>query len=107
MLPGWKSLAILSVVLGAMGSIPAHAETIRVMVDKLEFVPAKISAKVGDTIEWVSTDILAHTATVKGDWDVTIPPKKTVSFVLKKAGDVEYYCRFHPNMKGNISVAPQ
>jgi plastocyanin len=36
-----------------------------------------------------------------------IPPKKTVSFVLKKAGDVEYYCRFHPNMKGKIAIAPK
>ena len=54
MLPGCKSFAILSVVLGAIGSVPAHAETIRVSIDKLVFSPANISAKVGDTIEWVN-----------------------------------------------------
>jgi plastocyanin len=107
MLPGLKFVAVLGVVVGAMGSIPAQAETIRVNIDKLVFAPANISAKVGDTIEWVNADVLAHTATVKGDWDVMIPPKKTVSFVLKKAGDVEYYCRFHPNMKGRIAIAPK
>lgn len=107
MLPGCKSFAILSVVLGTIGSVPAHAETIRVSIDKLVFSPANISAKVGDTIEWVNDDILAHTATVKGDWDVMIPAKKNASYVLKKAGDVEYYCRFHPNMKGHIAVAPK
>ncbi len=107
MLPGLKSFAVLSVVLAAWGSVPAQADTIRVNIDKLVFDPPNITAKVGDTIEWVNADILAHTATVKGDWDVMIPPKKTVSYVLKKAGDVEYYCRFHPNMKGRIAVAPK
>ncbi len=107
MLPGLKTVAVLGVAVGVMGSIPAQAETIRVNIDKLVFAPASISAKVGDTIQWVNDDVLAHTATVKGDWDVMIPPKKIVSFVLRKAGDVEYYCRFHPNMKGRIAVAPQ
>lgn len=92
-------------VLYGMTSFPAFAETIQITVDKLEFSPAHVIAKVGDTIEWINKDILAHTATVKGDWDVMIPAKKSGSFVLKKAGDVEYYCRFHPNMKGRIAVA--
>ena len=40
--------------------------------------PAEASAKVGDTIEWINKDIFAHTATARnGDWDVTLPPKKT------------------------------
>jgi len=25
---------------------------------------------------------------------------------LKKAGTVEYYCRFHPNMKATLAVTP-
>jgi len=100
-------LFLLLTVMCGMVSMPAVAETIQVSVDKLEFSPANITAKVGDTIEWVNKDILAHTATVKGDWDVMIPAKKSGSFVLKKTGDVEYYCRFHPNMKGRIAVAPK
>jgi plastocyanin len=94
-------------MLSAAELVPAYADTIRVTVDKLEFMPADISAKVGDTIEWVNNDVFAHTATVRGDWDVMIAPKKTARFVLKKSGDVEYYCRFHPNMRGRIAVAPK
>lgn len=105
MLPGRALIA--SIFISAMGLAPAHAATIQVTIDKLVFSPADISAKAGDTVEWVNNDILAHTATVRGGWDVMIPPKKTVSFVLKDAGDVEYYCRFHPNMKGHIAVAPK
>jgi hypothetical protein len=35
-----------------------------------------------------------------------MPPNKTVTSVLSKAGTVEYYCRFHPNMKATLVVAP-
>ncbi|MBZ9674107.1 amicyanin [Mesorhizobium sp. B3-2-1] len=85
---------------------PVKAETIQVTIDKLVFSPATIEAKVGDTIEWVNKDMFAHTATVKGGWDVMIPPKKSASLTLKAAGAVDYFCRFHPNMKGHIAVAP-
>src|SRR5258705_5691466 len=88
-------------------SVSAHAATIQITMENLVISPAEASAKVGDTIEWINKDIFAHTATARnGDWDVTMPPKKTVTLVLKKAGTVEYYCRFHPNMKATLTVAP-
>ena len=88
-------------------SVSAHAATIQITMENLVFSPAEASAKVGDTIEWINKDILAHTATARnGDWDVTIPPKMTVPLVLKKPGTIEYYCRFHPNMKATLNVAP-
>ncbi|MER9586775.1 cupredoxin family copper-binding protein [Mesorhizobium sp. M0276] len=90
----------------AVGIISAQAETIRVTIDKLVFSPATVGAKVGDTIEWVNKDMFAHTATVKGGWEVMIPPKKSGSLTLKAAGPVDYFCRFHPNMKGRLVVAP-
>jgi plastocyanin len=66
-----------------------------------------VSAKAGDTIEWVNRDVFAHTATARnGDFDVNQPPRKTVTSVLNKAGAVEYYCRFHPNMKGVLKISP-
>jgi plastocyanin len=87
-------------------AVPAHAETITVTIQKLVFSPVNIQAKVGDKIEWINKDAFAHTATVKGGWDVMIQPKKSASLVLKKAGSIDYYCRFHPNMKGHITVSP-
>src|SRR5215475_3183928 len=86
---------------------PAHAATIQIVMENLVISPAEVSAKVGDTIEWINKDILAHTATARnGGFDVTLPPNKTVSFVLKKAGAIDYYCRFHPNMKATLKVEP-
>jgi len=88
-------------------AVPAHAATIQITIENLVFTPAEVSAKVGDTIEWVNKDVFAHTATARnGDFDVNLPPKKTVTSVLNKAGTVEYYCRFHPNMKAVLKIAP-
>ena len=88
-------------------AVPAHAATIQIVMENLVFTPAEVSAKVGDTIEWVNKDVFVHTATARnGDFDVTQPPKKTVTSVLKKAGTVEYYCRFHPNMKAVLKIEP-
>lgn len=97
---------LTALALGAM-AVPAHAATIQITMENLAFAPAEVSAKVGDTVEWINKDVFAHTATARnGDFDVTMPPKKTVTSVLKKAGTVEYYCRFHPNMKAVLTVAP-
>jgi plastocyanin len=106
MTPRWMiSPVVAAFVLGA--SVSAQAETIQVSMQNLEISPAEVTAKVGDTIEWVNKDVFAHTATARsGDWDVMLPPKKSGSLILKKAGTVEYYCRFHPNMKATLTVAP-
>ena len=105
MTPRWI-IPIVAALVSAM-SVSAQAATIQVSMENLVIAPAEASAKVGDTIEWVNKDIFVHTATARnGDWDLTIPPKKTVTLVLKKPGSIDYYCRFHPNMKATLTVAP-
>jgi plastocyanin len=105
MTPRWIVPIVAALMVGA--SISAAAATIQISMENLVISPAEASAKVGDTIEWINKDIFAHTATARnGDWDVTIPPKKAATSVLKKPGAIEYYCRFHPNMKATLTVAP-
>jgi plastocyanin len=106
MLPG-RCLPVITVLLLGAIAVPAQAATIQITMENLVFAPAEVSAKVGDTIEWINRDEFAHTATARnGDFDVTLPPKKTVTSVLKKAGAIEYYCRYHPNMKAVLTIAP-
>jgi plastocyanin len=96
--------ALLSI---AAMAVPAQAATIQIVMENLVILPAEASLKAGDTIEWINKDVFAHTATARnGDFDVTIAPKKTVTSVVKKPGTVEYYCRFHPNMKAVLTIAP-
>ena len=105
MMPRWIFPFVTMFTLGA--SVSAHAATIQITMENLVIAPTEVSAKVGDTVELINKDVFAHTATARnGDFDVAMPPKKTVTFVLKKAGAIEYYCRFHPNMKAVLNVAP-
>jgi plastocyanin len=96
----WLAIALVL----PLGVAQGRAETIQVVIDKLVFAPATITAKVGDTIEWINKDPIVHTATVKGAWEVMIPAKKTVSQHLDKPETVDFYCRFHPNMTGKLKV---
>ena len=105
MKPRWVLPVVLALALGI--PVSAHAATIQITMENLVISPAEVSAKVGDTLELINKDVLAHTATARnGDFDVMMPPKKTVTYVLKKAGTIEYYCRFHPNMKAVLTIAP-
>jgi len=82
----------------------AHDGTVHVTIEKLAFQPADIEVKAGETIEWINKDPFAHTATVKGGWEVSIPPGSSATHVATADDNVDYYCRFHPNMKGRIRV---
>jgi plastocyanin len=105
MTPRWIFLAAFA--LSGLLSVSAHAATIQVTIDTLVFAPAEVTAKVGDTVEWINNDVLAHTATAtNGDWNVAIAPKQAARLLLNKAGTVDYFCKYHPNMKGRVIVAP-
>ena len=102
------TLSITTAMALLVMTAPSGAATITIVMENLVIAPAEVSAKVGDTIEWVNKDVVAHTATAQqgGDFDVMLPAKKNRSLVLNKAGTFPYYCRFHPNMKGVLKIAP-
>jgi len=105
MAPRW--IVAIAAALTLAISVSADAATVQITMENLVISPAEASAKVGDTIEWINKDIFAHTATARnGDWDMTMPPNKTVTSVVNEAGTVEYYCRFHPNMTATLVIAP-
>ena len=98
-------LAALSLALIAT-AVPARAATIEVTIKQLAFSPAQISVKPGDTIEWVNQDFVAHTATARDkSFDVAIPANGKGHLTASSAGTFDYFCRFHPMMKGQIQVA--
>jgi plastocyanin len=98
----------LSVALGgALNSQPMRAESVQVTISNLQYSPAEIKAKIGDSVVWMNKDFVAHTATGAGGWGVNIESDKSSRLVLKKPGTLDYYCRFHPNMTGKIIVQPK
>ena len=76
-------------------------------IDKLAFGPAPDALHVNDIVEWVNADIFQHTASATdGSFDVDLPAGAKGRTILKRAGVVDYFCRFHPGMQGRLEVAP-
>ncbi|MFO1183330.1 MAG: cupredoxin domain-containing protein [Bauldia sp.] len=99
-------LAAAPILVAAMtGSTAGMAATVVVTVKDLAFAPARVAAKVGDTVEWRNADFLDHTATATdGTFDVVIPAGKNASWVVSRPGPYNYLCTYHPNMTGVIAA---
>jgi len=83
----------------------ATAKVIHIDIEKLVFKPNAVTAEVGDTIEWTNHDVVAHTATADDkSWEVVLAARATGSYVIERAGELSYFCRFHPNMRAMIQV---
>ena len=79
--------------------------TLQIAISGIAFAEIKQPLTVGDTIEWVNKDVVAHTATARNkDWRVVIPENGKATLVLKKPGTVDYYCEYHPNMTGRLVI---
>jgi plastocyanin len=70
-----------------------------------EFAPAAVTVRAGETAAWANGDFVDHTITARnGAFDVTAPAGKSGRLRLTKPGTVNYYCRYHPDMAGTITV---
>jgi plastocyanin len=80
-------------------------KVVQITIDRATFGDTPAGIKVGDIVEWENRDIFDHTTTAKaGAWDVVIPAGKKARVTMKKAGAFDYFCKFHPNMTGTVTV---
>jgi len=94
-------LAFSFLLLGASG---AEAKEYHVVIDKMRFAPVP-GLRAGDTILWINRDIFRHSVTARDkSFDVDLPAGKMGRTVLRKAGNVTFFCRYHPGMTGQIVV---
>jgi plastocyanin len=97
-------LAGLPLIAGA--STATGPSTHSIVIEKMRFGAVPPNIDVGDTIVWINRDIVAHTATARdGSFDVGLPPGSTAKIVVSSPGTIEFYCRYHPTMRGSLVVA--
>jgi plastocyanin len=92
---------------GALGLLftVCDAKTVVIPIDDLGFGVPSSPIYVGDVVEWQNRDIFDHTATAKnGSFEVDIEAGGRGIAVMRKPGEIEYFCRYHPNMTGKINV---
>lgn len=71
------------------------------------FEPDQLVVSMGDTVTWTNRDNTTHTTTGRGT-DVIDSPDiagdDTFELTFDEAGSFEYFCKFHPFMKGTVTV---
>src|SRR5215204_5000625 len=85
----------------------AAAESVAVEIKDFAFNPPEITVPAGGSVTWTNGDTVPHTATGL-DRDAlqsgAIRPGESFTQAFDAAGTFEYFCEFHPNMKGSIVV---
>ena len=82
----------------------AAPKTHQVVIDKMRFGPMPAGVRAGDTIVWVNRDIVRHTATARGAFDVDLPAKAVGRSKIAKAGTVKVICKYHSGMTALLKV---
>jgi plastocyanin len=95
----------LAVALTVASPVKARAETHVVVVEGMQFTPATLTVKRGDTVTWQNKDLVPHTATAAGRFDSGgIAAGKSWSWQPAAAGRFDYVCTYHLGMKGTLVV---
>jgi len=77
------------------------------------YLPADITINVGDTVQWINSDIAPHTMTSgilkeggpDGVFDSGLKMQDTTfEFTFNDAGTYGYFCQVHPWMTGTVTV---
>jgi len=76
---------------------------VEVNIEDFAYNPDPVTIKVGQSVTWTNQDSAPHTATAQ-DRDVlqsgTLNQGESYTQTFDTPGTYEYFCEFHPNMKG-------
>lgn len=89
-----------------------------VEIETFAFTPPDITVAVGTTITWTNRDDFAHTVTsgrarmerddfaegILGDIGEMNARGTSFSWIVDEPGTFLYFCRYHPNMQGSVTV---
>ena len=76
------------------------------------FNPGVVNVKPGSSVTWMNNDNVIHTVTsgkstdtdVGKLFDKNIPVGKSISLQFNNTGTVDYFCKVHPWMSGQVTV---
>lgn len=80
---------------------------VEVKMANIQFSPASVTVKVGQTVKWVNNDSVDHNVTASSGATFTsnnFGQGGTYTFKATKAGTIKYSCTIHPGMNGTITV---
>lgn len=105
---GVAALAVGALGLG-VAAAPAPAQIggpkpLQIGIKALKFNPSKAKAKVGQTVNFVWQENVAHNVIFGKDQKSKTQSKGVWSTKFTKPGAFKYQCTLHPGMKGEVDV---
>jgi plastocyanin len=99
-------LAVLLLAVAAAHSEEPQTKAQKVAIKNLKFEPGKVTIKVGQSVIWTNKDDHDHTVVAKnGSFESeNLVSGDSFKHTFAKAGKYEYFCRYHPRMKGTVTV---
>lgn len=96
----------------SMSGSSVSSRSSKAMLKKVEiedhaFSPSPLTVKVGTTVRWKNEDDTDHTVTSSGSSVLdsgTLDENETYSHTFTGTGTYNYFCEFHPEMKGKVIV---
>ncbi|MGN6399730.1 MAG: plastocyanin/azurin family copper-binding protein [Flavisolibacter sp.] len=83
---------------------PAHS-VYTVEIKQMQFQPAQLEVKKGDTVVFVNHDIVMHNVTEQTNKSWASPTlQNDSSWKWVATQSAAYYCTLHPVMKGKVTV---
>jgi plastocyanin len=81
-------------------------KTHTVVMQDMEFTPAVLTIKAGESVEWVNKDAMPHNVFSKegGFESDDLPEGKSFKYTAEKKGEFPYLCTLHRSMKGTLKV---
>lgn len=81
-------------------------ENIEVAIENNSFNPATVNISTGDTVRWTNLDTASHTVTGTGTnfRSEVLNQGDSYEFLFTDAGNYDYYCSIHPEMRGTVVV---
>ncbi len=86
-------------------------------IKDFKFAEENLTVATGTTITWTNQDRFGHTVTAggpsaeTGEFDLVLglttdsdTTGETGSYTFDTAGTFDFYCRYHPSMKGTVTV---
>ncbi len=85
----------------------SHFSKDTIVIEGMQFHPAELHIKKGDTVVWINKDIVTHDATEFPDKEWTSGPLASgSSWKMKVDKSYDYFCSIHITMKGKLIVDP-
>jgi plastocyanin len=94
--------------LALTGALAAQTpgRTVTVHISGADYGKLPTGLKVGDTINWINDDTVAHTVTARDhSFDLHLNPGQSAKLTLQKDGALPIYCIYHSTMRGVLTTA--